>query len=99
MEYQMLINSERPRLHIETVGDVTVIGFEAPTLLAEENVREIAERLCVIAERPGPAKLLLDFRLVHAMSGRMLAILIWIARKIERGGGGCEAVRHHPAPA
>jgi anti-anti-sigma factor len=80
-------DSVRPRLQVESVGDVTVIGFAEPTLLAEETVREIAERLCVLAERPGPAKLLLDFHLVHSMSGRMLAILIWIARKIERGGG------------
>jgi anti-anti-sigma factor len=83
-----MIDSMHLRLQVETVGDVTVIGFAEPTLLAEESVREIAERLCVLAEGPGPAKLLLDFQFVHSMSGRMLAILIWIARKIERRGGG-----------
>jgi anti-anti-sigma factor len=87
MESDAMTKTARPLLLIDTVGDVTVICFAEPTLLAEESVREIAERLCDFAERPVPAKLILDFRAVHAMSGRMLAILIWIARKIERGGG------------
>ena len=77
----------RPRILVETLGDVTVIGFAEPVLVSEGTVRGIAERLCDLADRPGPAKVLLDFHRVESMSGRMLAVLIWIARKIERAGG------------
>jgi anti-sigma B factor antagonist len=82
-----MTNTARHPLLVETVGDVTVICFAEPALVAEQSVREIAERLCAFARRPGPAKLVVDFHLVHSISGRMLSILIWIARKIERSGG------------
>jgi anti-anti-sigma factor len=87
MEFPIMTDTIRPRLLVETVGDVTVIGFAEPALVTEESVREVAEYLCVVAARPGPAKLVLDFRVVHSMSGRMLAVLISITRQIERGGG------------
>lgn len=76
-----------PSLLVETIGDVTVIGFAGPALVAEEAVREIADQLSELAEGLGPVKLLLNFRNVQFMSGRMLAVLVWIARKIERGEG------------
>jgi anti-sigma B factor antagonist len=82
-----MTNAIRPRLLVETVGDVTVIHFAEPALVAEQSVREIAERLCVFARRADPAKLVVDLHAVHSISGRMLAVLIWIARKIERRGG------------
>jgi anti-sigma B factor antagonist len=88
MEFGAMTKAAHPVLLTETVGDVTVIRFAQPTLLAAESVREIAERLCDLAERPVPTKLVLDFHVVHSMSGQMLAVLVWIARKIERGGGG-----------
>ncbi len=77
----------RPRLLLETIGDVTVIGFAEQALVAEEAVREIADHLSALAEGVGPVKLLLDFQNVQFMSGRMLAVLVWIARKIEQGEG------------
>ena len=77
----------RPRLVVETIGDVTLIGFAEPALVAEEAVREIADQLSDLAEGLGPVKLLLDFRNVQFMSGRMLAVLVWIARKVEQGDG------------
>ena len=77
----------RPHLLVETIGDVTVIGFGEQALVAEEAVREIADHLCALADGLRPVKLLLDFRNVQFMSGRMLAVLVWIARKIEHGEG------------
>ena len=86
----------RPRLLLETIGDVTVIGFAEQALVAEEAVREIADHLSALAEGVGPVKLLLDFQNVQFMSGRMLAVLVWIAQD-RAGRRKYEAMRHHPA--
>jgi anti-anti-sigma factor len=86
----------RPRLLVETIGDVTVIGFAEQALDVEEAVREIADQLSDLADGLGPVKLLLDFRNVQFMSGRMLAVLVWIARKIERSEGSTKLCGINP---
>jgi anti-anti-sigma factor len=77
----------RPRLLVETIGDVAVISFAESGIGSEEAVRAIAEHLSNLVETEGSGKLLLNFQNVQSMSGRMLAVLLWIARRIERAGG------------
>jgi anti-anti-sigma factor len=80
-------NTICPRLLVETIGGVTVIGFADPVIVSEEAILEIVEHLGALAEGPDPAELLLNFRNVDMISGRMFAVLFWIARRIARGEG------------
>jgi len=75
------------RLLVETTRDVAVVSFADSTILSGDTVREIAEHLSDLTEDLGSGKLLLNFDNVQSMSGRMLAVLLWIVRRIERAGG------------
>jgi anti-sigma B factor antagonist len=77
----------RHRLLAERIGEVTVIRFVDSDLIEEAIIRDIADHLGALAGRPGPRKLVLDFRTVRFMSGRMLAVLVRVARRLEDGGG------------
>jgi anti-anti-sigma factor len=82
-----MTNTICPRLLVETIEDVTVIGFADPAIVSEEAILEIFEHLSDLAQGSGSMKLLLNFRNVEIMSGRMYAVLFWIARRIARGEG------------
>jgi anti-anti-sigma factor len=86
-EDPVMPKSFRCRLLVERTHDVAVIRFADSTIDAEDIIRAIAEELNLVAEHFGPGKLLLDFHNVQLMSGRMLAVLLWFVRKVERGHG------------
>ncbi len=86
-----------PRLIVEWSEGIAIIGFADAALASEETLRAVVEELCDLAERHLPGNLLINFGNVQVMSARMLAVLVWIARKVERGDGSMKlcGIRAH----
>lgn len=82
-----MMNTIGPCLLLETVSGIDVIGFAVPAIVSEETIHEVAEQLSELIETSGSKKLLLNFHDVQFMSGRMLSVQLWVARKIERDEG------------
>lgn len=76
-----------PRLFVERIDGVTVATFADPSILAEEVIRDVDEQLSLLLEGSGSGKVLLSFRDVKFMSSAMLAVLVKVARRVEKAKG------------
>ena len=77
----------KPRLNVQTVGDVTVVGFVDRMLVNEDIIREVGDQLRELVEVQGVDKLLLNFSDVRYMSSSLLGLMLPLTRSLTRRGG------------
>jgi anti-anti-sigma factor len=73
-----------------TVGygtDVTIATFNEPTILEEQQIRDLEADLMSIIANTGEKKLILDFEHVHFMSSAFLGLLVKVHKRVIDVGG------------
>ncbi len=81
------MTTDPPRLAVAAAGDTAVVRFHGSAVnLDEHTVSLLRDQLLALAERPGPATLLLDFANVDFMSSLMLGTLVVLHRRLRASG-------------
>lgn len=73
-------------LNVETVGDVTVIGFTADGLSQAAGVEQTARELYAVVEQSGAKKFLVDFANVNFLSSQALGMMLTLRLKAAKIG-------------
>jgi anti-anti-sigma factor len=73
-------------LHIEPIGDVTVVRFRLQEIVKDRTIESIGDTLDELVQH-GQRQLLLDFAQVQGMASLMLGKLIGVARRADDVGG------------
>src|SRR6516162_2400583 len=66
----MLLQSDRPWLAAEQIGDITVVKFNLPEVLDEDTIQTISEQLFHLAEHAKGLRLVLNLDAVERLSAR-----------------------------
>jgi anti-sigma B factor antagonist len=74
-------------LEMEQVGEVTVVRIGGRRLLDEPTVDGVKRNLLRLADDPGRARMVLDFREVEALSSIVLAALLSLRKALQAQGG------------
>lgn len=83
----MASQTNRRRLRVEDIGDVTVINFIDKKILDEQNIQVIGEQLFDLVEQEDRRKLLLNFGNVEYLSSAALGKLITLNKKLQENSG------------
>jgi anti-sigma B factor antagonist len=83
----MSSQTQRRRLQIEQIGQVTVVSLTNRKLLVEESIQAVGEDLFRLVEQSGRTKLLLNFSNVEHMSSAVLGMLVRLNKKVLVSGG------------
>ena len=81
------MQTQRRRLELEEIGDVTVVSFVDRKILDEQNIQIIGEQLFKLVEEQGKRKILLNFSNVEYLSSAALGKLITLNKKAQAAGG------------
>jgi len=68
-------------LVISKVMDVTVAALRIPSLLDERAIEDIGKGLFQLVDEQACRKLVVDFRLVNALSSQMLGVLVSLYKR------------------
>ena len=68
-------------LVMSKVMDVTVVTLHIPSLLDEQAIENIAQELYELVDEQAIRKLVVDFRLVSALSSQMLGVLVSLNKR------------------
>ena len=79
--------TQRRRLELEEIGDVTVVSFVDRKILDEQNIQIIGEQLFKLVEEQGKRKILLNFGNVEYLSSAALGKLITLNKKVQAADG------------
>ena len=93
----MQAHRQREWLEIEQFGPVTVAKFTTHTLIEEEKLRAVGERLLELGEQVGRHPLLLDFAGVQRLSSEMMGKLLGLQRRVQARGGRLALCNISPA--
>ncbi len=77
----------RPRLRLDTIGDVTVVHFVDAKIVSDETIQEVADQLFNLVDVEGRTQLLLNFENVQFLSSNALAKLLTLDKKIKTRKG------------
>jgi anti-sigma B factor antagonist len=69
------------------VGDVTVVRFARTSILEDEAVAAVRERLFDLVDNQGRRLFVLNFRMVTGLASRMLGQLVALHKKLQAVGG------------
>jgi len=69
-------------LHLERVGDVTVVHFALPEVMHADVIDSVGDRLSSLVEDEGQRLLVLDFGAVRKLSSALLGRLVGLHRKL-----------------
>jgi anti-sigma B factor antagonist len=83
----MSSQTQRRRLEVEKMADVTIVCSTDRKILIEQHIQLIAEQLLDLVKESGEKKLLLNFRNVEYMSSAVLGMLVTLNKKIQAAGG------------
>ena len=79
--------SEKGRLEVSEVEEVTVVRFVDRKILDTENIQQLGDELFHLVEKQGRKNLLLSFVNVEFLSSAALNKLIILDRKIKAASG------------
>jgi anti-anti-sigma factor len=82
-----------------TVGygtDVTIATFNEPTILEEQQIRDLEAELMSIIANTGEKTLILDFEHVHFMSSAFLGLLVKVHKHVIDVGGRLQLYNLNP---
>lgn len=68
-------------LHIQTIGDVTVVNFIEASILDAGSINSIGQQLYELVDTQDRKKLVLDFEKVRFLSSMALGVLINLRKK------------------
>lgn len=77
----------RANLLIQGIGDVTVVGFNDPSILEALMIQRIGDALNDLVEKQDKRKLILDFSNVRFLSSMALGMLLSLKKKADAGKG------------
>ena len=81
------MQTQRRRLELEEIGDVTVVSFVDRKILDEQNIQIIGDQLFNLVEEQGKRKILLNFGNVEYLSSAALGKLITLNKKVQAAKG------------
>ena len=81
------MQTQRRRLELEEIGDVTVVSFVDRKILDEQNIQIIGDQLFNLVEEQGKRKILLNFANVEYLSSAALGKLITLNKKVQAAKG------------
>jgi anti-sigma B factor antagonist len=79
--------SERQRINVSEVGDITIVRFVDRKILDAANIQSMGEELFALVEQDGRKSLLLDFTSVEFLSSAALNKLIILDKKVKAANG------------
>jgi anti-anti-sigma factor len=74
-------------LHVDTIGDVTVVRFTQRSLLSPDLVENLSAEIFRAVEERGCRKLVLNLAQVESMTTVMVGKVVLLKRKVEEAGG------------
>ncbi len=74
-------------LHVEEVGDTTIIRFVDRKLLGEDTCRVIGDELFSLVDGLGRRKLILDFQAVEYLASAVVGKFLTLNKKLKAHGG------------
>ena len=77
----------RGRLHIQTIGGVTVANFSDTSILDATVIDALGEELYDLVENQDRRRLVLDFEKVRFLSSQALGMLITLRKKTDAAKG------------
>jgi anti-anti-sigma factor len=92
------MTTDSPRLTVATAGHTAVVRFGGTAVaLDDHTVSLLQDQLLALAERPGPATLLLDFANVDYVSSLLLGTLVVLRRRLRACGRRLAVLNLAPA--
>lgn len=73
----------KQQLHVQEVGDVSVVNFTLSKILDEQVIQFMGDQLYQLVDDVGCRKIVLNFRNVAYLSGAALGKFITLRRKLE----------------
>jgi len=81
------MNSFKPKISVEYIGDATVITLADEKILEEEDIRALQESIMSVVEQVDHINLILDFQNVRFLSSAVLGLLIRLSKKVYENNG------------
>ena len=75
------------KLHIQTIGGVTIVNFTEASILDAAVISAIGEQLYELVDQQDRRKLVLDFEKVRFLSSQALGVLINLRKKVDAAKG------------
>jgi anti-sigma B factor antagonist len=75
------------RLHVDEIGDVTVVRFADAQLLNDEQIQAAGKELFALVEVHDRSKLLLDMSNIEYLASAVLGKFITLNKKAQSAGG------------
>ena len=75
------------RIHIQEIGDVTVVTFRDRRIIDEPNIQKIGEELFRLVDVLNRRNILIDFSNINYLSSAAIGKLITLNKKIQAAGG------------
>ncbi|HLJ94676.1 MAG TPA: STAS domain-containing protein [Gemmataceae bacterium] len=92
----MISRLDQHYLHVEQIGDVTVVTFNRSEFLDETTIRLIGEQLFHLAQKSDRPLLVLNVAAVKKLSTMMLGHFITLHKKARAAGGRLVLCRLDP---
>ena len=80
-------NAASPWFAIDQVGDVTVVRFARASILEDEAVAIVRERLFDLVDNQGQRLVVLNFGRAVGLTSRMLGQVVALHKKLQASGG------------
>ena len=81
------MDSVKPKISVECVGDVTVATLTEPRILEQSDIDSLADSIMPLIEHSDEIHMLIDFGKVEFCSSAVLGLLIRISKKIYQKDG------------
>jgi anti-sigma B factor antagonist len=81
------MDSVKPKVSIQCVGDVTVVTLTEPRILEQSEIDSVADSIMPLIENGDEPNLVIDFEKVEFCSSAVLGLLIRISKKIYQKNG------------
>jgi anti-sigma B factor antagonist len=75
------------RVHVQEVGDVTIVKFRGPRIIDEPNIQKIGEELFRLVDVLDRRNILIDFSNINYLSSAAIGKLLTLNKKLQAVGG------------
>lgn len=88
-------STEPGPLKVEQSGKVTIVRFQKPRILEDDDVEAVGTQLTDLVEKAGHSHILLDFGSVNRLTIDLLGKLMTLHQKTQARGGRLALCRIH----
>jgi len=82
-----MMDSVKPRISVEYIGQATVLTVTDQKLLEEQAIGNLQDSIMSVVEQGDDQNLIIDFRNVRFLSSAVLGLLIRVSKRVyERNG-------------